>query len=92
MPIEPGQLEIALRRRFHAPIGQARVVVRQAVDLDDSGRYERDFDHPLENDIVLEELSEAPHGSLIDRWNWWIGSLEAAHRDYAEFGVQRYRK
>nr|WP_254808062.1 hypothetical protein [Natronosalvus amylolyticus] len=91
MSLEPGPLEVRLRREFGGTMGQSRVVVRQAVDLDDSGLYEADVGHELTNDVVIEELSDAPHGTPPDRWNWWIGSLEVAYGGYGQFGIRRYR-
>ena len=91
MGIEPGPLELALRRSFSGTRGESRVVVRQAADLAASGRYERDVGTTLTNDVVLEELDDAPSGSPADRWNWWIGSLEVAYGGYHEFGIHRYR-
>ncbi|WP_252699640.1 hypothetical protein [Natronosalvus vescus] len=91
MPLDPGSLEIRLRRKFGGTRGQSRVVVRQAVDLDDSGRYEADVGAELTNDVVLEELSDAPNGTPAERWNWWVGSLEIAYGGYGQFSIQRYR-
>ena len=91
MGIEPGRLELALRRSFSGTRGEARVVARQAVDLADAGRYEADVGVALDNDVVLEELADAPNGSPADRWNWWLGSLEIAHGGYREFEVRRFR-
>ena len=91
MFIDPGRLEIRLRDEFDGTVGQSRVVVRQAVDLADSGQYETDSGSPLTNDVVIEELSDAPEGSPTDRWNWWIGSLEIAYGSYGRFGIRRYK-
>lgn len=92
MAVEPGPLELRLRREFGGTRGQARVVVRQAVDVADAGTYEADVGAPLTNDAVIEELADAPGGSLTDRWNWWMGSLEVAFGGYERFAIRRYRK
>ncbi|QSX00275.1 hypothetical protein [Haloterrigena alkaliphila] len=92
MFIDPGRLEIRLREEFGGTMGQSRVVVRQAVDLADSGRYEADAGTTLTNDVVLEHLADAPDGSPPERWNWWIGSLELAYGGYGQFGIRRYQK
>lgn len=92
MAVEPGPLELRLRREFGGTRGQARVVVRQAVDLADAGTYEADVGTPLTNDAVIDELADAPGGSLADRWNWWMGSLEVAFGGYERFGIRRYRE
>ncbi|WP_255170866.1 hypothetical protein [Natrononativus amylolyticus] len=92
MSIDPEPLEARLREAFGGTDGQARVVARQAADLDDSGRYAADVGSELTNAVVLEELTDAPDGEPADRWNWWIGSLEIAYGGYERFGVQRYRR
>ena len=92
MFIDPGRLEIRLREEFGGTMGQSRVVVRQAVDLADSGAYEADIGTALTNEIVLEELADAPEGTPPERWNWWIGSLELAYGGYGQFDIRRYRK
>ncbi|SEW15349.1 hypothetical protein [Natrinema salifodinae] len=92
MFIDPERLEARLRDEFGGTPGQARVVVRQAVDLADAGQYEADVGATLTTDVVIDELSDAPAGTPPERWNWWIGSLELAYGDYGRFGIQRYRK
>ncbi|WP_049888919.1 hypothetical protein [Natronococcus occultus] len=91
MSIDRDRLEDRLRERFGGTSGGARVVARQAVDLADAGRYEDDTDIPLTEDVVLDELADAPDGGPPERWNWWIGSLEVAFGGYEPFGVRRYR-
>lgn len=91
MAIDPGRLVIRLRDEFGGTIGQSRVVVRQAVDLADSGQYHEDTGIELTNDLILDELSDAREGTPPDRWNWWIGSLEVAYGGYGQFGIRRYR-
>ncbi|KDE59177.1 hypothetical protein EL22_24180 [Halostagnicola sp. A56] len=92
MAIEPESLERRLREAFGGSAGAARVVARQAVDLDDSGRYSADLACELTNDVVVDELSDAPDGTAPARWNWWIGSLEVAFGGYERFEVSRYRR
>ena len=91
MFIDPERLEARLREEFGGTESQSRVVVRQAVDLADSGQYEGDVGVPLTTDVVVTELSDAPDGEPADRWNWWIGSLEFAYGGYARFGIRQYR-
>lgn len=91
MALDPDRLERRLRREFGGTRGEARVVARQAVDLADVGRYEADVGVPVTDDVVIEELADAPGGTPADRWNWWIGSLDLAFGDYGEFVVRRYR-
>nr|WP_160047823.1 hypothetical protein [Natrialba sp. INN-245] len=77
---------------FGGTDGEARVVVRQAVDLADSGAYADDVGVPLTTAIVVQELSDAPDGTPSERWNWWIGSLEVAYGEYGQFGIRQFRK
>lgn len=92
MTIDPGRLEVRLRQEFGGTVGESRVVVRQAVDLADAGQYEDDAGVSLSNEVVLDELADAPDGTPADRWNWWIGALEVAHGGYGRFGVRRFRE
>ncbi|PCR89214.1 hypothetical protein [Natrinema ejinorense] len=92
MFIDPDRLETRLHEEFGGTSGGSRVVVRQAVDLADSGQYEDDAGTTLTNDLVIDELAAAPDGGPPERWNWWIGSLEAAYGGYDRFGIRTYRK
>jgi hypothetical protein len=68
-----------------------RVVARQACDLADSGRAREDLGVELTVETVVDELRDAPDDhSLVERWNWWIGSLELSHGGYERFRVRRY--
>jgi hypothetical protein len=89
--VNRARLEAALREAFAPAPGELRVVVRQTTDLADSGRYEADAGRPLTADAVIEGLEDAPEEGLVERWNWWVSSLEFAYGDYAEFGVRGYR-
>lgn len=68
--------------------GERRVVVRQAMDLADSGQFEADTGTSLTSDTIVRNLRDAPDERLPERWNWWIGSLELAYGGYAQFQVQ----
>ena len=38
---------------------------------------------------VVRNLADAPEGSSVaDRWNWWLGALNAAYDGYREFEVR----
>ncbi len=91
MFLDLDRLESRLSREFGGTEEEARVVVRQAVDLADSGQYADDVGATLTNDVVIEELADAPEGTPADRWNWWIGSLELSFQGYERFGIRRYR-
>jgi hypothetical protein len=90
--IEPSSLKSRLQREFGGSSDECRVVVRQAVDLADSEQYEGDVGTAVTNDVVVEELADAPHGTPAERWNWWMGSLEVAYGGYGRFGIQRHRQ
>lgn len=81
-----------LATAFDATDGEVRVVARQAQDLADSGRYRSDTSHELTPRVVVDELADAPDERLPSKWNWWVGSLELAYGDYAEFQVRAVEK
>ena len=84
-------LEIRLEKVFGATPDERRVVVRQAGDLHDSGRYVETHDAELSADRVIAELADAPDDyGLVERWNWWIGALDLAHGGYDQFRIQRW--
>ena len=85
-------LAARLRRTFDADDGEVRVVVRQAGDLHDSGRFAEVRGAELGVEDVVSELREAPDDlGLVERWNWWMGALELAHEEFEPFRVRRYR-
>jgi hypothetical protein len=63
---------------------------RHARDLADSGRYAEDADVELTAEHVVVQLADAPDGGPVERWNWWIGSLDLAFGGYAEFRIRRF--
>lgn len=79
-----------LIERFPGDRSEASVVSRQARDLAASGTHREDRGHPLTIDEVLAELEDAPEGSIAERWNWWLGALEAAYGGYRRFQVERW--
>lgn len=82
-------LEIRLKKVFGGTADRRRVVVRQAGDLHDSGKYETDHDVPLDVDTVIGNLADAPDEyDLTERWNWWIGSMDIAHGGYERFHIR----
>lgn len=84
-------LREALVDRFDASEEQCRVVARAAGDLADMGQYEADIGVALTADQVLAELKDAPDDyEVVQRWNWWIGSLEVAYGDYDQFRIRRW--
>ena len=76
--------------RFGGEEDERRAVARMARDLADDGRYGADAGAPLTADLVVEHLADASEGGPVDRWNWWLGSLEVAYGDYREFQVRRW--
>ena len=91
--LDSDALETALRDRFAGRDSERRVVVRQAVDLADSGKHRHDRGRPLTVDVVVSNLADAPDGSSVaDRWNWWLGALEVAYGGYEPFQVRQFRR
>lgn len=85
-------LDGRLGQAFDASPAERRVVVRQAVDLHDSGRYATIHGAELSVDDVLRNLREAPDDlGVVERWNWWVGALHLAHDGFDAFLVRRYR-
>lgn len=87
--MDPTTLESTLRTEFDATDWEAHVVARQARDLADSGQIAADFDYELTAAVVVSNLRDAPaEYSLIERWNWWLGSLELSHGGYEQFRIR----
>ena len=83
------ELERELAGRFGGDEQTRRAISRQARDLADSGRIEADFEYELTVDVVLDHLADAPDGhSLVERWNWWVGSLDLSEGGYQRFHVR----
>ena len=80
-------LMLHLRQAFGGTAAERRTVARAAGDLVDSGKLGDDLDVELTADVVVEQLSDAPKGSPAERWNWWMGALEASHGGYRRFRV-----
>ncbi|KAB7515254.1 hypothetical protein DM867_04040 [Halosegnis rubeus] len=78
--------------RFGGSDAERRAVARQARDLADSGAFASDAGYELTPAVVIEHLVDAPDGGPADRWNWWLGSLEAAHGAYRRFQVERWQE
>jgi hypothetical protein len=79
----------ALREAFGGTDAQRRVVARQARDLADSGQLAADRGVEPTVDSVIDDMADAPDDcDLVERWNWWIGSLETAYGGYERFSVR----
>jgi hypothetical protein len=76
---------LQLRQAFGGSVAERRAVARTAGDLADLGKVEDDLGVALDPDVIVENLGDAPEGSPAERWNWWMGALEAAHGGYFEF-------
>mgnify|MGYP000022827299 CR=1 FL=1 len=86
---DAGELAEALRAAFDGDDAEYRVVARQARDLADAGFVADDRGAPLTVDEVVRNLADAPDESgVADRWNWWLGALDAAYGGYREFEVR----
>ena len=83
------ELTAALEREFGGTEPACRTVARQARDLADSGVIEADRGHELTVADIIENLADAPDDhDLVERWNWWLGSLETAYGGYERFTVR----
>lgn len=82
------RLEERLAETFGGDEQTRRAVSRQARDLADSSRIDEDFAYELTVDAILDHLQDAPDDSLVERWNWWIGSLDLAKGGYRRFRVR----
>jgi len=91
MTIDQERLSRRLREEFDGTDAQCRVVVRQAIDLADSGQYRDDTGTELTAEVVVDELADAREGDPPSRWNWWMGALSIAYGGYEQFGIRRYR-
>ena len=86
-------LDDALRAAFDSTTADRRVVVRQATDLAAVGKPNADRGVALTVDDIVDNLQDAPDGAdLVDRWNWWLGALEAAYGGYYEFRVTAWER
>jgi len=87
--VDREQLVEQLDTAFGGSDRARRAISRQARDLADSGRIEESFEYELTVEAVISHLSDAPDEyGVIDRWNWWIGSLELANGEYQRFRVR----
>lgn len=83
------RLEHALEGEFGGTESERRAVARAARDLDDSERPAEDRGHALAVSGVVRHLSDAPDdASVVERWNWWMGALDAAYGGYDYFTVR----
>lgn len=82
-------LERELEAAFGGTDRARRIVARQARDLADAGRIEASLGYELTVEDVVENLEDAPEDhDLVERWNWWLGSLELSHGGYTRFRVR----
>ncbi|WP_198662183.1 hypothetical protein [Halorussus litoreus] len=83
--------ERRLKAEFEGDAGAARVVARQARDLDDSGQFAADMGRELTVEAAIDNLRDAPDDlALPEKWNWWMGALELAYGEYDRFRVLRW--
>jgi hypothetical protein len=87
--LTPETLEDVLGSAFGGRDAERRVVARQVRDLAESGEHEADRGFTLTDAELVAQLDDAPADcTLPERWNWWLGALEAAYGGYREFQVQ----
>ncbi len=83
------EFEVELETAFGGDEQSRQAISRQARDLADSGRIDTDFDYQLTIDAVVDHLADAPENhTVVERWNWWIGSLDLAEGGYQRFHVR----
>jgi len=85
-------LMLHLRQAFGGTPAERRTVARTAGDLADAEKLEADLGVELTAEVVLEHLSDAPKGTPAERWNWWMGALEASHGGYRRFRVTAWER
>lgn len=84
-------LDLRLQKTLGGPSDERRVVVRQAGDLHDSGRYAETHGEELSVDVIVANLGDAPDEfGLVDRWNWWVGALDLAYGGYDDFRIRQW--
>lgn len=87
--VDRDELERRLTEAFDGDDDALPVISRQARDLADSGHIERDLGEALEPADVVGHLRDAPDDhDLVERWNWWVGSLEMSYGGYQRFRVR----
>ncbi|GAB6879978.1 hypothetical protein JCM17823_22520 [Halorubrum gandharaense] len=87
--MDPKRFDAALEDAFGGTPAERRPIVRAARDLADAGKPSRDRGHALTPQGVVRNLADAPDGSsVVERWNWWMGALDAAYGGYDAFTVR----
>ena len=87
--VDRDDLERRLADAFDGDQDALPVISRQARDLADSGRLARDLGVTLEPADIVGHLEDAPDDhDLVERWNWWVGSLEMSYGGYQRFRVR----
>ncbi len=81
-----------LDAEFGGTPAERRVVARMAGDLADAEAIDADLDFQLTPEAVIDHLGDAPGGSPAERWNWWMGALEASHGGYRRFRVTAWQQ
>jgi hypothetical protein len=82
-------LEHELAETFGGDEQARRAISRQARDLADAERIETDFGYELTVDAIVDHLDDAPDDhTLVERWNWWVGSLDLSEGGYQRFHVR----
>ena len=81
-----------LEAEFGGTPAERRVVARSAGDLADAGALADDLGVEVTPEAVVDHLDDAPGGSPAERWNWWMGALEASHGGYRRFRVTAWQR
>lgn len=83
---------LSLRQAFGGTVAERRAVARSVDDLAADGRLQTDLGIEVTPTVVIENLGDAPDGTPAERWNWWLGALEAAYGGYYEFRVTAWEQ
>jgi len=87
--MERARLEEELEAAFGGDEQVRRAISRQARDMADARRIDDDFGYELTVEAVVDHLADAPDDhSLVERWNWWVGSLDLSKGGYQRFHVR----
>lgn len=83
--MEEGHLRNVLKKEFSPTSTDLEMVTREAIKLDQSGKFEEDTGNDLTVEFIRDKLKEADR-PIKAGWNWWMGAL-----DYIDSGYERFQ-
>lgn len=82
------KLRERLRESFDATQAEIDAVVREAKRVDRAGVWEDVIGEPLTAESLIDNLDIADR-SLVNSWNWWLGTNAYGHQEnYEHFQVR----